>query len=51
MKHKERYDRVGIDIDFEKWKAEHYRDNLCVGELPDVTIDEEELYRQYHQID
>lgn len=51
MKHPERYERVGIDIEFEKWKAEYYRDNLCFGELPNVTIDEEELYRQYLEIE
>ena len=51
MKHPERYERVGIDLDFEKWKAEYYRESTCFGELPAVTIDEEELYRQYMQID
>lgn len=51
MKHTERYERVGIDLVFEKWKAEYYRESTCFGELPPVTIDEEELYRQYMQID
>lgn len=51
MKHPERLSRVGIDLEFEKWKAEYYRDSTCFGELPPVTIDEEELYRQYLGID
>jgi hypothetical protein len=51
MKHPERYERVGIDLEFEKWKAEYYRDSTCFGELPPVAIDEEELYRQYMGID
>lgn len=51
MKHPERLSRVGIDLEFEKWKAEYYRESTCFGELPPVTIDEEELYRQYMGID
>lgn len=51
MKHPERYERVGIDLAFEKWKEEYYRESTCFGDLPAVTIDEEELYRQYMQID
>ena len=47
MKHPERLSRIGIDLEFEKWKAEYYRESSCFGELPPVTIDEEELYRQY----
>jgi hypothetical protein len=51
MKHPERYNRVGIDIEFEKWKAEYYRYNDSFGEIPSVTIDEEELYKQYLEIE
>ena len=47
MKHPERLERVGIDLEFEKWKAEYYRDSDCFGDIPPVTIDEEELYIQY----
>ena len=50
MKHPERFERVGIDLEFEKWKAEYYLESTCFGDLPPVTIDEEELYRQYMQI-
>ena len=50
-KHPERYTRVGIDLDFEKWKSEYYRDSSCFGEIPSVTISEDELERQYFQID
>ena len=51
IKHPERYERVDIDLAFEKWKAEYYRDSTCFGDLPAITIDGEELYRQYMQID
>ena len=51
MKHPERLERVGIDLEFEKWKAEYYRDSDCFGDIPSVTITEEELERQYLQID
>ena len=37
-------------LEFEKWKVEYYRYNDSFGELPSVTIDEEELYRQYLEI-
>ena len=47
MKHPERLERVGIDIEFEKWKAKYYSESGCFGDTPDVTIDEEELWRQY----
>ena len=51
MKHPERLERVGIDLEFEKWKAKYYKDSNCFGDIPSVTIDEDELYRQYLQID
>ena len=47
MKHPERLERVGIDIEFEIWKAKYYSESDCFGDTPDVTIDEEELWRQY----
>lgn len=47
MKHPERYTRVGIDLEFEKWKAEYYRESSCFGDIPAVTISEDELWRQY----
>ena len=50
MKHTERYERVGIDLAFEKWKEEYYRECSCFRELPPVTIDEEELYKQFRNI-
>lgn len=52
MKHPERLERVGIDLEFEKWKAKYYSDSGCFGDsYSPITIDEEELYRQYMQID
>ena len=51
MKHPKRLARVGIDLDFEKWKAEYYHESSCFGEIPSVTISEDELERQYFQID
>ena len=51
MKHPERYERVGIDIEFEKWKAEYYRESSCFGDSSPITITEEELWRQYLKID
>jgi hypothetical protein len=50
LEHPERYERVGIDLAFEKWKEEYYRECSCFGEQPPVTIDEEELYRQFRNI-
>ena len=51
-KHPERYDRVGIDIEFEKWKAEYYSECISVGDFyAPITISEEELWRQYLKID
>ena len=50
LEHPERYERVGIDLAFEKWKEEYYRECSCFGDLPHVTIDEEELYRQFRNI-
>ena len=50
IKHPNRLERVGIDLEFEKWKAKYYNDNDCFGDIPSVTIDEDELYRQYLQI-
>lgn len=50
MKHPERLERVGIDLEFEKWKAKYYNDSDCFGDIPSVTIDDDELYRQYLQI-
>jgi hypothetical protein len=47
MKHPERYTRVDIDLEFEKWKAEYYRDSSCYGDIPATTITEDELWRQY----
>lgn len=49
-KHPERYERVGIDLEFEKWKAEYYRESSCFGELPIVTIDDDELRNQFDKI-
>ena len=51
MKHPERYTRVGIDLEFEKWKAKYYLESSCFGEIPVVNIDEDELLRQYLGID
>lgn len=51
MKHPDRYTRVGIDIEFEKWKAKYYSDDNCFGDIPTVNIDEDELWRQYYGID
>ena len=51
MRHPERLTRVGIDLEFEKWKSEYYRDSDCFGEIPSVSITDDELFRQYHQID
>lgn len=51
MMHRERYDRVGIDIDFERWKANYYRDSvLHQGEGESVvTIDRDYLIRLYEE--
>jgi hypothetical protein len=51
MKHPERYTRVGINLEFEKWKAKYYIESSCFGEIPAVNIDEDELWRQYLGID
>lgn len=49
MKHPERYERVGIDIEFEKWKAQYYND--CVLHQAEgencITMDEDYLYCLY----
>lgn len=50
IEHPERLERVGIDLEFEKWKAEYYQESSCFGELPVVTIDEDELLNQFHKI-
>ena len=50
MKHPERYERVGIDVEFEKWKTHYYWESDAWGEeIPSCTIDEEELIRQYEE--
>ena len=50
MKHPERYERVGIDVEFEKWKTHYYCESDAWGEeIPSCTIDEEELIRQYEE--
>ena len=51
MKYPERYDRIGIDLEFEKWKNEYYKYSDCFGDIPPVSITEDELYKQYHNID
>ena len=51
MKHPERYDRVGIDLEFEKWKTEYYADsyaNMLDGETP-CEIDREYLISLYEE--
>ena len=35
MKHTERYKRIGIDIEFEKWKAKYYEDSYANMEDPE----------------
>lgn len=50
MKHTERYDRVGIDIEFEKWKAGYYNDSYaCDEEIPICTIDNDVLIKEYEE--
>ena len=49
-KHQERYNRIGIDIEFEKWKSEYYHECSCFGDAS-APITEEELWRQYLKID
>lgn len=51
MKHPERYARVGIDIEFEKWKAKYYED--CYDNMEDgdyvCEIDNCSLISQYEE--
>lgn len=49
MKHTERYTRVGIDIEFEKWKEKYYEE--CYANMEDgdciCEIDKNSLISQY----
>lgn len=49
MKHPERYERVCIDIEFEKWKAKYYNDSALHQEDGEnnIMIDDEYLYNLY----
>lgn len=48
MKHPERYERVGIDIDYEKWKSNYYFESYAnMDEYCVVEINEDDLIRQY----
>lgn len=50
MKYPKRYDRVGIDIEFEKWKERYYFESDAWGaEIPSCEITQEELIRQYEE--
>lgn len=51
MKHPERYERVGIDLVFEKWKTKYYVDayaNMLDAETP-CEIDREYLISLYEE--
>ena len=51
MKHPERYERVGIDLAFERWKANYYNDSILHQENGEniVTIDRDYLISLYEQ--
>jgi predicted nucleic acid-binding Zn ribbon protein len=51
MKHPERYERVGIDLAFERWKANYYNDSILHQEDGEniVTIDRDYLISLYEQ--